>query len=188
MVYVLLKVKRLLWFCDARESFSSKALSLASSIIVWACPKPFPAVNPAFAHPCVSRQWPSPHARRGMLCLCCYQPLGQTFKQMFFRVHMSYEDETSQACEQPTRACLPLLRRSPPPPELHSAGHKGARESRPGLAPASPRPAPGRRPAGGAAAAVGRRSPCEGSPWPRREEEKGGESRVTRWRRRCGDC
>lgn len=57
-----------------------------------------------------------------------------------------------------------------------------------GRAPPQPRPARCRRPGCGAEAAAGRRSPCEGSPWPGWEEEKGGESRVTRWRRRCGSC
>lgn len=53
----------------------------------------------------------------------------------------------------------------------------------------APRPRPcGRRPVGGAAVAGGRRSPCEGSPCPGGEEEKGGPSRVTRWRRRCSSC
>lgn len=64
---------------------------------------------------------------------------------------------------------------------------RGAR-IRAGTATAPPRPARCRRPGCGAEAAPGRRSPCEGSPWPGWKEEKGGESRVTRWRRRRGSC
>lgn len=55
-----------------------------------------------------------------------------------------------------------------------------------GPAPPPARPLPPSR--GGPAAPAGRRSPCEGSPWPGGEEEKGGGRRPTRWRRRGGSC
>lgn len=82
----------------------------------------------------------------------------------------------------PTPLCLRAAAILSPPP----GSRLGAVRERPRPAP-RPRPC-GRRPVGGAAAAGGRRSPCEGSPCPGGEEEKGGPSRVTRWRRRCGSC